>query len=64
MSSYTVPEPVHVELATADGLVEAEFTAGEHTPTTPGEALALEHLTRIGAAEPTKPRQRRSTKEA
>lgn len=63
MPSYTVPEAVHVELATPDGLVAAEFTAGEHTPSTPDEQLALEHLARIGAAEPTKTRQRRSTKE-
>lgn len=56
---YKVPEQVHVELATPDGLVEADFTAGEHTPTSPDEELALEHLARIGAAEPTKTRPRR-----
>lgn len=63
MPTFKVPETVHVELCTPDGVVAAEFTAGEHTPTTPDDEYALSVLAQIGAAEPIKSRPRRSSKE-
>jgi hypothetical protein len=49
--TYTIDKPAKVEQATAAGLVEFEFKAGDVSPDGPEETAALEALVAAGLAK-------------